>query len=91
MVGCPEGETALDDRRRRWKYLGGRRAVDDHTRDHFSDMPFVRSVEEALYEKRLARLVSRFCSDGLISTAASSNLWCGGENVRKEWFTLNHE
>lgn len=44
---------------------------------------------EVPYEKRLARLFSRLLYDGLASKAAGLDLWCGGDHVRREWFTLN--
>lgn len=46
VVGCSESETALAGSRRRWRNLGGRCALDDHTHGSFMNMPYVCSVEE---------------------------------------------
>lgn len=65
--------------------------MDDHTHGSFMDMPFVRSREEVLCEKRLARLIPKLWADGPTSTSGDLALLCGGDHARKEWFVSNHE
>lgn len=65
--------------------------MDDQNHKTFMDMPFARTVMEMPYEKRLALLFRRLQSDRFYVTAADLDLWCGGDHVRKEWFTSNHE
>lgn len=54
-------------------------------------MPLVRAVEEDSHEKRLAILISKHEAHGFTAVTADLNLCCGGDHIRKEWFTSYNE
>lgn len=62
--------------------------MQDHTHRNFMDIPSARSVEEVPFANSLSRIFSNFQADGLNSTTATVDSTCGGDQFRKEWFTL---